>query len=483
MKNCKPKYAIITNYKIILFIFLFAAMGCFKFQTTKLPIHPSQLNFPQLKFTPPKPERYELNNGMVVYFMPDHEIPLITIYALTRCGDVYEPDDKVGLAGICGKVMRTGGTKFLEPEEINEKLEYVAASVESSIGRESGLVSLSVLKKDINLGMEIFSQTLRHPKFRQDKIDLAIAQSIESIRRRNDDPMDIASREFKKLIYQNDPRARVASIKGMKTIERDDLIEYHNQYFFPNNIILGVSGDFVIEEFLDTLSKYFGDWEYRDDKIPPPAVPKANNQKFVIYAERPLTQSTIISGHLTVPKTHPDYYSFKVLNFIIGGGGFNSYLMRDIRSNRGLAYSVGSFYRAEPEYGVFGAYCLTKSSTTAQVIDLMNNILKQIKNKGVSLEELKWAKDSIINQFTFSFESSNGLVEKYIGLEYDKYPKDYLKTYCTHIEKVTLDDISRVAVKYLDLQNSSLVVVGNNKDFDESLKKFGKVIEADLSIF
>ena len=420
---------------------------------------------------------------MVVYLLPDHEIPLISIYALIRCGSVYEPDDKVGLAGICGQVMRTGGTKFLEPEEINKNLEYVAASVESGIGRESGSVSLSVLKKDIDLGMEIFTQTLRYPKFRQDKIDIAISKSIESIRRRNDDPMDIASREFKKLLYKNNPRGRVESIAGMKTIKREDLINFHDKYYFSNNIILGVSGDFVPSEILDMLSKYLDDWPQREDKILPVPIPKANNQNYIVYAKRPLPQSTIINGYLTIPQTHPDYYSFKILNFLVGGGGFNSYLMRDIRSNRGLAYSVGSFYRAEPEYGVFGTYCLTQSSKTVQVIDLMNNILADIKNNGVTPEELKWAKESIINKFIFSFESSNGLVRKYIGLEYDKYAPDYLETYCSHIENITLADIKRVAETYLYPKNSNFVVVGNSQDFDEPLEKFGKIIEADLSIF
>lgn len=473
----------INRYKVLIFIFLFGVIGCVRFQTTKPLIHPNQLNFSPIKFTPPKPERHVLKNGMVVYLLPDHEIPLISIYALIRCGSVYEADDKVGLAGICGQVMRTGGTKLFEPEEINKKLEYVAASVESSIGRESGSVNLSVLKKDFNLGMDMFTQILRYPKFRQDKIDLEVSKSIESIRRRNDDPMDIASREFKKLIYKNNPRGRVPSIAGMKTIKREELINFHEKYFFPNNIILGVSGDFISSEILNTLSKYLGDWAYREDKILPAPIPEANNQRCVVYAKRPLPQSTIINGYLTLPQTHPDYYSFKILNFIIGGGGFNSYLMRDIRSNRGLAYSVGSFYTAEPEYGVFGTYCLTKSSTTAQVIDLMNNIIDNIKNNGVTLEELKWAKESIINKFIFSFESSNALVREYIGLEYDKYPQDYLETYCSHIKDVTLSDICHVANTYLHPQNSSFIVVGNNEDFDEPLIKYGKIIEADLSIF
>ncbi|MGA1868945.1 MAG: M16 family metallopeptidase [bacterium] len=477
----------ITKNELLFLLLLFFIIGCFKLHERSLErrndLHPSQLHYPPLEFTPPEPERYVLDNGMIVYLLSDHEIPIISISAIIKTGSVYEPDSKEGLAGITGEVMRSGGTKFMEPEEINEKLEYVAAHIETSIDRESGSAYLSVLKKDVDLGLEIFSHILRFPQFRQDKLDIAKQNTIESIRRRNDDPMDIASREFKKLIYEGDPRSRVPSIKGIQAIAREDLINFHNEYFFPNNIILAVSGDFTHDEILGKLSVFFGDWKTQDRTIPLAPVPQKKKQGSVIYAERPLPQSTIVSGHLGLSKSHPDFYAFNVLNFILGGGGFSSRLMRQIRSNQGLAYSVGSFYRAEKDYGVFGTYCFTKSSSTGQVIDLIRHILNEVKKEGVTEEELQWAKESIINKFIFSFSSSGGLAKKYAYLEYNNLPMDYLKNYCKKIEQVTLFDIKHVADKYLEPQNADLVVVGEDEHFDQPLSKYGNVTKADLSIY
>ncbi|MGA1826498.1 MAG: M16 family metallopeptidase [bacterium] len=475
------------NEILLILVLVLCFIGCFRLHERSIKnrafIHPSQLEYPPLEFTPPIPERHVLDNGMVIFLLPDHEIPLISISAIIRTGSVYEPEFNVGLADITGHVMRTGGTEFMEPEEINKKLEFVAATIETSIERESGSAYLSVLKKDIDLGMEIFSHILRYPKFRQDKLDIAKQQSIESIRRRNDDPMSIASREFKKLIYEGDPRSRVPSIKGIEKITQEDLIKFHHQYFFPNNIILAISGDFTKDEILGKLSVFLGDWKARDTKIGPAPVPHNKKGESIVYGERPLPQSTIVSGHLAIPNTHPDYYSFNVLNFILGDGGFGSRLVKEIRSNQGLAYSVGSFYRAEKDYGVFGTYCLTKSSSTARVIDLVKQILDDVKSKGVTEEELKWAKQSIINKFIFSFSSSGGLVKKYANLEYNQLPMDYLKDYCKKIERVSLYDIQQSAEKYLHPHNTAIVVVGDSEHFDEPLSKYGTVIEADLSIF
>jgi predicted Zn-dependent peptidase len=185
-------------------------------------------------------------------------------------------------------------------------------------------------------------------------------------------------------------------------------------------------------------------------------------------------------GHLAVSKTHPDYFPFKVLNFILGGGGFSSRLMSEVRSNRGLAYSVGSFYRAEVDYGIFGAYCFTKPGSTAECIDLISEIIVKVQKEGISPEELAWAKNSIINNFIFEFTSSSQIVSKKIAIAYDKLPKEFLETYRERIVEVTVDDVNRVAKKYLHPDQMVLLVVGNSENFDKPLSEFGKVTHISL---
>ena len=208
-----------------------------------------------------------------------------------------------------------------------------------------------------------------------------------------------------------------------------------------------------------------------------PAVPLSEeNQKMSIhYAFKDLPQSSIVMGHLAVSKVHPDYFPFKVLNFILGGGGFNSRLMSEIRSNRGLAYSVGSFYRAEVEYGIFGAYCFTKSASTAECIEVMRKLIKKTQVEGITQEELEWAKNSIVNNFIFEFTSAAQIVSKRVRITYDDLPKDFLETYRERIAAVTVEQVHRVAQRYLHPDRMILVVVGDGENFEKPLSEFGEI--------
>ncbi|MGA1841730.1 MAG: M16 family metallopeptidase [bacterium] len=463
----------------ILAVTIFQA--CIPGQMDSIYKHPSRLIYPPVSFVPPKPERVVLPNGMIIYLMEDNEVPMVDIHCLIKTGAIYEPVDKVGLAQITGEVMRSGGTKTLDPDDLDKKLEFMGVILETGIGTESGSANLSVLKKDLDEALGIFSDVLRNPAFKEEKVELSKMKMIESIRRQNDDPFGIASREFKRKVYKGDPRGRIRTIEGVERITRQDLIEFHSISFAPDNILMGISGDFEKNQILDAVSKLFGDWEKDSNSHFSRPVPESPYERSIVYAPKLLPQSTIVLGQLCCPKNHPDYFPMVVLNDILGDG-FNSRLMREIRSNRGLAYSVGSFYRGDIDYGVFGAYAMTKSETTATVIDLIINELKRVIDEGVIPEELTWAKESIINKYIFSFASTAGLVEQYISLEYDNLPEDYLETYPGMISAVNLGDIMRVAKDYLKPDKSILVVVGNENGFERPLNFMGEVEKADMSI-
>jgi predicted Zn-dependent peptidase len=440
---------------------------------------PSALIFRPLQFSPPEPERHEFKNGMVVYLLEDHEIPVVNVTARIRNGSIYEPGEKAGLAELTGLVMRTGGTKSMSGDAIDEELEYMAGSVGVSIGSQSGSASLTTLTKDLDQGLRIYADIMRHPIFAQEKFDLAKKQKEEELRRENDDPQNIAFREYRKILYRDNPRGSFPTMPSVQKIKREDLIAFHQKYFYPDRVILGVSGDFSPKEMLDRLEKLFGDWEKANEPIPQVPVP-TSQQKSVNLVSKDVPQSIIVLGHLAVPKNNPDFYPFTLLNYILGGGGFNSRLTSDIRSNRGLAYSVGSFYRGDIDYGAFGAYCFTKSSTTHEVVDLILKNLQDIRGKGVTGEELQWAKDSIINSFIFSFTSSHQIVVETMDLEYDHLPADYLKTYQEKISKVTRDDIEKVAKSSLHPESAIFLVVGNEGAFDKPLTDLGKVNRIEL---
>lgn len=471
-ENKKTVRVIYSRYQwVVLVVFFFMLSSCIP----SLLKSPEELVFKPLETSFPQIEPIRLENGIVIYLLEDHELPLFKLVALVRTGSIYEPDEKLGLAELTGAVMRTGGTKSMSGDEINKQLEFIAGSIETSIGREVGTASLSVLRKDLDLGLEIFAEVLMNPVFAWDKFDLARGKKEEEIRRRNDNPQRIAFREFRRLVFQDNPRGRMPTLKTIANIKREDLVNFHRKYFHPNNIILGVSGDFKREEIISKIEEVFEKWFVEEVIFPPVAPPEEEQEKSVNYAYKDLPQSVIVMGRLVVNKAHPDFFPFKLLNFILGGGGFNSRLTSEIRSNQGLAYSVGSFYRAEVDYGIFGAYCFTKSDSTAKCINLISEIIGKVQKEGISQKELAWAKSSIINNFIFEFTSPLQIVSKKIDIAYDKLPKEFLETYRERIAEVTVGDVNRVAKKYLHPDQMPLLVVGNGKNFDQPLSAFGKV--------
>jgi predicted Zn-dependent peptidase len=318
------------------------------------------------------------------------------------------------------------------------------------------------------------------PGFDPGQLDLAKKQEVEAIRRSNDNPEEIAYREFRKVLYEGNPRGQVPSIESIERIQRDDLIVFHRKFFQPNNMILGISGDFKKEEILSSLGEAFRNWGRSLLELPIVPPPTSRDKKLIYFAPKDLPQATILMGHLSIPLDHPDNIPLRVLNFILGGGGFNSRLTQEIRSNQGLAYSVGSFYQGRVGYGVFGAFCQTKSSTTHKAISLIYEITEGVKKNEPTPAELDWAKKTLVNQFIFSFASSASIVSQQMQLEYDGLPEDYLERYPERVAAVTLKDLGRVAEKHLHPEKSLLLVVGKEEDFDQPLSSFGLINRISL---
>ncbi|MFH0926381.1 MAG: pitrilysin family protein [bacterium] len=470
------------NKKIYSIILIIVLCLCSSYSCVLLPRKledPHKLVFKPLEFTSPHVERIELSNGMVIYFLEDHELPLLTINALFKTGSVFDPDDKLGLAELTGEVIRSGGTKRLSPEELNETLEYMAASIETSIGRETGSASLSILSKDTDKGLTLFSEILMSPQFDDKRVELAKEKKLEGIRRRNDNPTQAAFRKFGTILYKDDPRGREEQVEYINNITREDMIKFYKIFFRPNNCILGISGDFNRNEMIQKLENLFSGWE-RVEGLPQIPIPAYRFQTSMNYIYKDTPQSTIVFGHYIIPKTDSAYYAFEVLNYILGGGGFNSRLMREIRSNRGLAYSVGSFYRAESKYGVFGTYCMTNASTTYLTTSLIYEVIKDIKSGNLTQEELDWAKEAIVNQYIFSFSSTEKIVAQQIELEYDELPQSFFEEYPEKIRMLTLEDVKLVAQKYLRPEEGVLLILGNEKLFDKELSNLGVINKIEL---
>jgi zinc protease len=427
-------------------------------------------------------ERYEAKNGMVIFLMEDHRLPEFRINAIIRCGSVYDPASKVGISSLVGTVMRSGGTKSLTPDSLNSVLEYMAASIETGIGSESGDASLYCLSKDIETGVTLFADVLRNPGFDEAKLDVAKEQTRKSIKSRNDQPGPIVSREFQHRMYGDHPFGRVLEWETVKPLGREDLAAYHAQWFVPDQIMLGITGDFDSGRIKKLIEKHFGDWKASGNTVPPVPEVELTYHPGVYFVEKDISQANIRFGHLGIKQDNPDRFAISVMNFILGGGSFNSRMTSKVRSDEGLAYSVGSRYgTGSSEYGTFYAYCQTKLSTTLKAIDLMMAEVNRIRDGEVTDDELELAKDSYINRYVFQFTSADQIVGQLMNLEYDDRPRDLLETYLDNVRAVTKDDVLRVAQAYLHPDKISYIVVGKKAELDGDLASLGTVTEIELT--
>lgn len=447
---------------------------------------PRTMKFDTVQFTPPEPERMVLDNGMVVYLLEDHELPLVTITATMQTGAWLDPSDKVGLAGLTGATMRTGGTAHMSAEEVDQELEQLAAGISVGIGTESGSAMLDVLKKDLPRGLRIFADILMTPAFDPSRVELAKLQTIEGIRRRQDQPQSIAGREFAKLLYGADhPFARESSVESVTRITRDDLLAFHAKTIHPNGIMLGVTGDFDKGPMLAALRETFGVWSR--GKVPkivfPPvqAEQPSNGQRIVRVVGKGSQQTHLRAGHLSIKESDPDYPAVSLLNDILGGSGFRSRLFQDVRTKQGLAYSVGSSLRAGVrEQGVWGMRAETKLASTQEVVSRLVANMERLQKEPVSDRELSEAKEAFVNSFVFSFTSASSIVSRLIGLEYDGLPKDFLQQMRDKVVKLTKDDLLQAARKHLHPEQLRILAVGPVDALPQVLSGFGEVKEIKL---
>lgn len=446
---------------------------------------PRQMTFKPVEFTPPEPDRVVLENGMVVYLLEDHELPLVSITATMRTGGWLDPADKVGLASLTGSIMRTGGGGGLSAEQVDEELEQFAGDVGISIGRQSGSASLDVLSKDLKRGLQIFAGLIRMPAFESAKVELAKLQSIEGIRRRQDNPGSIVGREFVKLLYGADhPTARESSIESVTRITREDLIAFHKKTVHPNGMMVGVTGDFEKTAMLALLRDMFGDWKKGDVPVLTIAdVPESQTPKPVIrFVNKDTSQTHLRVGHLSIKEQDPDYVSLAIANDILGGSSFRSRLFNDVRTKRGLAYSVGSrLNTGVHEQGVWLMRAETKLSSTQEVIARFIANMERMRTELVTDSELAEAKEAYVNSFVFSFASSSAIVGRLVELEYDGLPKDFLQQLRARVVALTKEEILAASKKHFHPERLTIVAVGAGEALPKLLSGFGEVKEVKVA--
>jgi zinc protease len=470
--------------KLLSFISLaLAALFC------SVPAAPQASDWHQIKiaplpaFHPQEPRRLKLPNGMVIFLQEDHELPLIDGTIRIRGGSRSEPANKVGMLDIYGEVWRTGGTKAQTGDQLDDYLEIRAAKVESGNNADSTTLGWSCLKGDFDDVFKVVVDLLHEPEFREEKVDLAQKEMFDAISRRNDDVGQIAARESAKLAYgSTNPYAREAEYKTVAAVTRQDLVDWYRRHTHPNNMILGVVGDFDSAAMEAKLRQAFGSWQAgpaaeKDETKFQPAKPG-----YYLIPKEDVNQSSIRMVTLGIERNSPDYYAAQVFNEAFGGG-FSSRLFQSIRTRQGLAYGVGGGIGSAFDHpGILRLSMGTKSQSTVESIQALYNEVDKLAKQPITDEEIQRAKDSILNSFVFNFDSPEKVLHERMAYEFYGYPADFLEQYRAGVEKVSKMDVARVAAKYLHRDQLAVLVVGNTSEFDKPLASLGPVTKVDIAI-
>lgn len=445
-----------------------------------------KLKFPQLnEIQVPEVVTHTLSNGMKVYFLVDNRLPIVRIEAEAHSGSITDPKDKIGLAQLASSTLSMSSKEY-SASELKQILNDNAISLNSYASNRHSTISLSALVEDQDLALAIFTDILRNPTFDEEEFETEKTRTISSIYRRNDEASSIAFREFQKVIFGKDyPQNYQEEIYTINSITLQDVQRFYSEYFYPKNITLTIHGDFDIEQMTNELEHYFSTWysplDYKKISLPEPKTD--SDAKVFIVDKQDASQTWVLIGHRSnLMYNDPDYPAMQMLNEILGGG-FTSRVYKSVRVQKGLSYSPAAFLSAS--FNTPGALYLLAPTATENTLDAARALVEEVRiitKEKVTEEELKFAKDSYFNSLVFKYEKPEYTLNSIKNYDYFGYDRNFSNILKEKIEEVTIDDVYRVAQKYLKPDELIYLFVGNKDEFVEDVSTFGKVEIIDISI-
>jgi zinc protease len=412
----------------------------------------------------PPVHKMVLPNRLVVLICEEHSLPFVTLQLLIDSGSRRDTSGEEGLAYLTARGLLLGTSKRTVTE-INKELDFMGTSLDVSPGRDYSVLSLRTLKKDLDKGFNLFMEVLTEPAFPEEEIKREVEKTLALIQSLEDQPEEVAEKEFKKTLFLTGPYGHPAegTKESIPRIKREAIIRFFHTCYHPNNSILAVVGDITAEEVKTRILPILEKWQIGEvQEIPfKPTFAKGPE---TIKINRQITQANIILGNAGISRDNPDFYAITVMNYILGGGGFASRLLEEIRNKRGLAYSVQSFFDSGKYPGSFQIILQTKNSSAREALSLALQQMERIQKEPVSDKELEGAKKYLIGSFPLRLDTQGKLASFLIQVEYYGLGLDYPQKYPSLIRSVTSEDVLRVAKTYLHPERYILVVVADLKD-------------------
>ncbi len=409
----------------------------------------------------PLAHREVLPNGIRLLVAPRPAIPIVVLRVYLRAGSAFDPPDAPGLANLTADLLTRGTAKRTGPE-LDRAIEFVGGSLEADAGRDGTTVSLAVLKKDLELGLDLLAEVLLTPTFPEDELRRKVGEIEGALQRSEEDPDVVAGRALVRLIYPGHPYAHpvAGTIDSVRKLTRDQVIRFHRERYRPDAALIAVVGDVTPDGIRQALLRRLAGWTSPKEALTvipeAPAAPPVTTETIT----RPdLTQATVYLGRPGIRQDHPDYFPLVVANYILGGGSASRLYSR-VREERGLAYSVYS-YLSPGRYGASYAVSLqTRVDAVGEAVRLVREEMTRMARAPVGERELEVAKSFLIGSFPLRLDTSRKVADMLVGIEEYGLGLDYPERFTHEIAKVSAADVQRVAARYMDPATFSSVTVG-----------------------
>lgn len=471
-----------NKFKIQIFVVLAAVLFTgMTFATDPMVAQLTKTKLPVLE--EPAIDIKTLPNGMKVYYLQDTELPVFRMDIYFEAGTVFETKAQRGWTGIFMSAWRTGGTKTRTPDQVDEELDFLSAGIDGDAGLELSNFGVTCLQKDTTKVLELYFDLLFHPAFNKDRVELIKKNIIDSIQRRNEDPMDIAIREFSQSLYgQDSPFAWKSTNETVSAVTVETLEAFYKSNIAPDRAWIAASSPLPFEDFLKLLDPYVSKWTPKLPKKQFPADLKKEWTNSVEFIQKEGNQSSIVLGHFGDKRFNPEKYKIILADEVLGGSTFGSKLGDRIRTDLGLAYSIRSNFGFDRDLGAFRIFTQTKSESTVQTVNEIKKIFSDlIVNQSISQAELDSARERILNRLVFEYDVPFNIVTMRVNYDYNGYPPNYLKYYQKQIESVTLEQINAVLKDYLFPDKLKILIVGDRSKIP-NLAELGEVKELPLDL-
>jgi zinc protease len=422
----------------------------------------------------PKPVEKNLANGLRVIVVPRTGMPLVSAQLLIKSGGEVDPVDLSGVADLTASLL-TRGTSTRSATQIAESIEALGGSLNSGAGWDSSAITTNVMSPRIGPALAMMSDVARNPSFKDEEIERLRRQTLSGLRSQLATAGSIARLVAVRVVYRDSPYGHPLSgtPESLARIKRDDIVKIHSMYYRPDNAILVIGGDITAANGFELAQKYFGDWQN-----PPNALPKlqittpessANGRRILVIDQPTAGQTAVLAVRSAINRDNPDYFRGIVANAVLNG--YSGRLNWEIRVKRGLSYGAGSSLDMRRSAGSFMATAQTKNPSGAQVASLTLAEISKLANGELLDSELATRKASLLGGFARSMETTGGVVNQFASLAMYGVPLDEINRYIGDVQAIKAADVKAFASTRLDAASTSVVIVGDAKQFLPELQK------------